>query len=73
MGLVSNGGVANSLRVKLRHAQSEILSQREQSAYGAIGAFINEVDAQRGKNIETDAADDLITFAMFIRGTIAPP
>src|SRR5262249_12616584 len=38
-----------------------------QTACGSLGAFINEVDAQAGKIIHHDQADELITTATAIR------
>lgn len=45
-----NAGVANSLCVKLDH--------------GSIGAFVNEVNAQRGKHLDASKADLLISLAL---------
>ena len=44
-----NSGVANSLCVKIQH--------------GSIGAFVNEVNAQRGKHLDASEADLLISLA----------
>ncbi len=62
---VSHHGVANSLCAKTRAAERA----RNDSAHdGALGAFINEVEAQSGKKIDADDALVLIAIANALIG-----
>jgi hypothetical protein len=57
-------GIANSLDAKLGTAlaaMDALYLQNDQSATGPLNAFINEVNAQRGKKISTTDADMLIS------------
>jgi probable HAF family extracellular repeat protein len=65
-GAITNDGVANSLRSKLANAQQEFLLGHFDAVQGILGAFTNEVRAQRGKKITVGAADDLTAFASFL-------
>ncbi|MED4172232.1 glycoside hydrolase family 9 protein [Halalkalibacterium halodurans] len=51
-GLIRNKGIANSLQKKLSSNQ--------------LGAFVNQVKAQRGKHISAEAADQLIEKAEYL-------
>jgi hypothetical protein len=59
-------GQENSLEAKLRAALASVQRGSEGSARGQLGAFINEVNAQRGKKIPKDEADALILAAQQI-------
>ena len=59
-------GVENSLNAKLDAAYKKLTDGNDRNDVAAInelGAFINAVEAQRGKKIEEDDADDLIAAA----------
>jgi hypothetical protein len=59
-------GQENSLEAKLRAALASVQRGNESSASGQLGAFINEVEAQRGKKIPSADADALIAAAQQI-------
>jgi len=59
-------GQENSLEAKLRAALASVQRGNVSSASGQLGAFINEVQAQRGKKIPTAEADELIAAAQQI-------
>ena len=59
-------GTENSLLAKLNAAQASVNRGNTGSAKGQLGAFINEVSAQRGKKIAASAADALIANAQQI-------
>jgi hypothetical protein len=59
-------GQENSLEAKLRAALASVQRGNESSARGQLGAFVNEVQAQRGKKIPTADADELIAAAQQI-------
>lgn len=62
-------GISNSMDVKLNSATSALTdakSQNDLSAINMLNAFINSVEAQRGKEIADIDADDLISKAMQI-------
>jgi Beta-propeller repeat len=65
-GFNLNQGIASSLTAKLRGAQEAIEtanpSQRENAAH-ILEAFINAVEAQRGKNLTEEQADQLVAVA----------
>jgi hypothetical protein len=62
-GQIDNQGICNSLRKKLEKAQDYIVQGKANKAVQELQAFINEVEAQRGKHIVVEAADQLLTMA----------
>jgi hypothetical protein len=64
---VDEGGLApelkNSLLSKVENALKSLDKGRENAAIGQLEAFINQVEAQRGKKISIEAADLLISYA----------
>jgi len=60
-------GTERSLLAKLNAAQGNVDAGQLQAACHSLGAFINEVDAQAGKKIDYDQADELVTTATVIR------
>jgi sugar lactone lactonase YvrE len=60
-------GTERSLLAKLNAAQGNVDAGQLQAACDSLGAFINEVDAQAGKKIDDDQADELVTTATVIR------
>jgi PKD repeat protein len=58
-------GVENSFVSKLENAINSLMNDRP-SAAGQLGAFINEVNAQRGVTLTDAEADALIAFAQWI-------
>lgn len=62
---VSHRGIANSLCAKTRAADR---ARNDRAHDGALGAFINEVEAQSGKKIDADDADVLIMIANALIG-----
>jgi len=53
-------GTENSLKAKLDNAAKKLGEQNINAAINSLNAFINEVEAQRGKQIPIADADDLI-------------
>lgn len=62
-GAFKNYGIYNSLYVKLIAAQYSISLKDYQSALGQLGAFNNEIEAQRDKGFTSEVADSLLTSA----------
>jgi len=65
LGLPS--GIERSLVGKLEQAQSNLTRANPNGACGKLGAFINEVEAQTGKKIDSAEAESLIADARLIR------
>ncbi|MFN2502717.1 MAG: hypothetical protein ABR540_00490 [Acidimicrobiales bacterium] len=57
------GNVFNSLRVKLVNADKKHDDGRHDVEANMLGAFINELEAQRGKKVDTRIANRFIAFA----------
>ena len=70
LGLGLPSGTANSLIVKLQGAASALDRGNIQAACGSLGAFLNEVNAQTGKQLTTAQADLLIAEAARIRAAL---
>jgi hypothetical protein len=51
VGLIDNGGIANSLTSKIEGAQSAANAGQNQTAVNILNAFGNELNAQAGKHI----------------------
>ncbi|HEU4884034.1 MAG TPA: hypothetical protein VFT45_17365 [Longimicrobium sp.] len=64
--LVPHHGVANSLCVKLQAAARALARGDLDAARGSLQAYINEVNAQRGKKIAPADADTLIAIATLL-------
>ncbi len=60
------GNAENGLVPKLDNVQQKIASGQSNAAINSLQAFINEVEAQRGKKITNAAADSLIAQARAI-------
>jgi hypothetical protein len=65
-GSITKLGVANGLLVKVSAAESAAGRGRTNAAKNVLKAFIQLVNAQRGKSIEETAANLLITDALFV-------
>jgi len=68
--LATKAGTKNALLAKLNAALKKIQSNNSGAACGELQAFINLVDAQRGKAISTSDADSLIAAATQIRAVL---
>ena len=64
-------GLRKSLIAKLENAQKSIEKNKYKAAENQLGAFINEVEAQRSKKLTDDQAKVLITAAQLIIDRIA--
>jgi hypothetical protein len=64
--------MANSLKAKLEAALASLSRGNENSARGQLNAFINHVEAQRGKKISDSAADALIEGAEDVVDRLGP-
>ncbi len=62
----------NSLNSKLDNAVDKLESGQVNAAINQLQAFINQVEAQRGKKISEAAADDLIAQTQAIIAQLAP-
>ncbi len=62
----------NSLNSKLDNAADKLESGQVNAAMNQLQAFINQVEAQRGKKITVEAADDLIAQTQAIIAQLAP-
>ncbi|MFC1760799.1 nitrous oxide reductase family maturation protein NosD [Planctomycetota bacterium] len=60
---IEHKGTANSLKAKLDAAVKQLEKGNEKAAINILKAFINEVEAQKGKKIDADFADQLIEWA----------
>jgi len=60
-------GTERSLLAKLNAAQGNVDAGQLKAACHSLGAFIKEVDAQAGKKLDDDQADELIATATVIR------
>jgi hypothetical protein len=65
-GGVSNQGIANALAAKVTNAVADYDPGHYSAAKGILGAFINQVQAQRGKFITDAAADQLLEYASLL-------
>ena len=66
-------GIENSLIVKLEDAQQELEAGNIAGACDDLGAFINQVQAQAGKKLTTDQANQLVAAASEIRALLGCP
>lgn len=62
--------VTGSLASKLEAALDSLNSDRENAATGQLNAFINQIEAQRGKKLTNEQADTLIATAQWILSSI---
>lgn len=60
-------GTERSLLAKLNAAQGNVDAGQLKAACHSLGAFIHEVDAQAGKKLADDQADELVATATVIR------
>jgi hypothetical protein len=58
-GSVNNKGIANSLISKLETARAQLDKGKSKQAINALEAFLNELEAQRGKHVNIDAYEYL--------------
>ena len=66
-------GMANSLNSHLQAAAAALQANNTDAACGIMGAFINQVNAQSGKNLTTVQAQQLLASANEIRTSIGCP
>ena len=62
-GLATKSGIRNSLLAKLKAALARLQGGNPADACDPLHAFINEVNAQRGKSISASDADALVAAA----------
>ena len=63
LGLITKQGTANSLGAKTDAALRSHQRGQHATEWNQLGAFINELEAQRGKSIDPVTADRFIAFA----------
>lgn len=61
-GLIANGGVANALISSLDNAQAQLDSGNTRAAINMLDSLINRIRAQSGRQIDADAAAELIGY-----------
>ena len=69
-GQIANKGIANSLQQKTSNFERKMTDGEFDAARGILGAFINELRAQKGKHVSISAAEDLLGFASYIHGLL---
>lgn len=65
-GLIDDNDVAESLTEKLIAASEKLAEGKEGTAENILGAFVNSIEAQRGKHIDTEVADSLVNSARYV-------
>jgi hypothetical protein len=65
-GKITNAGVRDGLLSKLATAQAYLDAGKVKGATSALNAFVNQVRAQTGKAISTDAATRLTADAQYV-------
>ncbi len=63
-------GLENALTAKLQEAESSCASMDPEDAVGVLGAFINQVEAKRGKDLTEEEANGLIASAQAVISAI---
>jgi hypothetical protein len=68
-GLIDKQGTCKALSTKLEHAIGKHDGGRHDVEHNQLGAFVNQVEAQRGKSIDVATANRLIAFAQDLVAT----
>jgi hypothetical protein len=55
MGWITDQGIANSLDQKLENARRQLEQGNKKAAKNILEAFVNEVEAQKGKHLSSEA------------------
>ena len=55
LGWIDDAGVANSLDQKLDNARKQLVQGNNKAAKNTLEAFVNEVEAQKGKHLSSEA------------------
>ena len=63
-------GIENSLVSKLEAAMNSLQNDHENAAENELNAFINQIEAQRGKELTDEQADELIARAQRVIDSI---
>jgi hypothetical protein len=66
LNLIDNNGIKISLVKKLENAEKQIQRDSKKTAINLLNAFINEVEAQKGKHIDSGFAIKLIEYTQYI-------
>ena len=72
-GLNIHQGIQNSLRAKLNAANAALAANDTATACTKLADFINECNAQSGKKLSVEQADELIARANEIRASLGCP
>ena len=62
-GLIDGTGLCNALLVKVEHARGKHAQGDHDVEQNVLGAWINQLEAQRGKKVELATANRFIAFA----------
>ncbi|MDQ3067783.1 MAG: hypothetical protein M3R12_11645 [Actinomycetota bacterium] len=62
-GLIEGAGMCNSLSGKVEHAAREHAQGDHRVEQNVLGAWVNQLEAQRGKKVDTATANRFIAFA----------
>ena len=68
-GLIDKQGTCKALSTMLGHAIDKHAGGRHDVEHNQLGAFVNQVEAQRGKSIDVATANRLIAFAQDLIAT----
>lgn len=63
LGLISKRGIYNGLTAKIEAAQKKHERGQHEVEWNVLGAFVNQLQAQRGKSIDPATADRFISYA----------
>jgi hypothetical protein len=72
-GKIDNKGIDNSLVKKLQGVLDALKRGQTTAAIDMLEAFVNEVQAQRGKHITIEAANLLIADAQWVINDLKSP
>jgi len=55
LGWITNQGICRSLEAKLENGKRQLERGNKTAAIGSLQAFLNEVEAQKGKQVSSEA------------------
>lgn len=65
-GMIDNREIRNSLLAKLDNVESYLAQGKRKNAIKTLQAFVNQVHAQSGKHVTSDAATSLSSDALWV-------
>lgn len=70
-GFISNQGIVQSLQVKLNAAEAALEREQPATAINLLGAFVNQLAAQSGKQVDPHHAEHLRMHANMVIKTLS--